>query len=138
MEPYLSCQLSFVCHAPVCPQSAPKPPDLSQVPPEYHDLQVVFSKQQALSLPPHRPYDCAIDLLSGAPLPSSQLYNREAMERYIKDSLAAGLIRQPSSPLGAGFFFVEKKDKTLRPCTDFRGLNNITVKVSFATNEFCF
>ena len=50
------------------------------------------------------------------------------MEGYIKDSLAAGIIRPSSSPLGAGFFFVDKKDKTLRPCIDFRGLNNITVK----------
>lgn len=53
---------------------------------------------------------------------------KEAMEKYIKDSLAAGIIRPSSSPLGAGFFFVAKKDKTLRPCIDFRGLNNITVK----------
>ena len=50
------------------------------------------------------------------------------MEKYISDSLAAGLIRPSSSPLGAGFFFVTKKDKTLRPCIDFRGLNSITIK----------
>ena len=50
------------------------------------------------------------------------------MERYINDSLAAGIIRPSSSPAGAGFFFVDKKDKTLRPCIDYRGLNNITVK----------
>ncbi|KAK7918752.1 hypothetical protein WMY93_010036 [Mugilogobius chulae] len=72
-----------------------EPSDLSNVPSEYHDLQEVFSKDRALSLPPHRPYDCAIDLLPGATLPSSRLYNlsrpeREAMERYIKDSLTAG------------------------------------------------
>jgi len=30
--------------------------------------------------------------------------------------------------VGAGFFFVEKKDKTLMPCIDYRGLNDITVK----------
>ncbi|KAK2917253.1 hypothetical protein Q8A73_003999 [Channa argus] len=30
--------------------------------------------------------------------------------------------------LQAGFFFVSKQDKTLRPCIDYRGLNNITVK----------
>ncbi len=36
-------------------------------------------------------------------------------------------VRPSSSPLGAGFFFVAK-DKTLSPCTDYRGLNNITVK----------
>ncbi|MPV02328.1 hypothetical protein FVA96_24335, partial [Escherichia coli] len=50
------------------------------------------------------------------------------MEDYINDSLSAGIIRPSSSPAGAGFFFVQKKDKTLRPCIDYRGLNDITVK----------
>ncbi|KAF7640898.1 hypothetical protein LDENG_00006770, partial [Lucifuga dentata] len=50
------------------------------------------------------------------------------METYINDSLAAGIIRPSSSPAGAGFFFVEKKDRTLRPCIDYRGLNDITIK----------
>ncbi|CAM4730306.1 unnamed protein product [Leuciscus chuanchicus] len=39
--------------------------DLSNVPAEYRDLKEVFSKSRAASLPPHRPYDCAIDLLPG-------------------------------------------------------------------------
>ena len=138
---------STFCHS-TCLQSAlfpaegvvPLPeetPDLSLVPPIYHDLGEVFSKCCALTLPPHRPYDCAIDLLPGAPLPSSRLYNlsrpeREAMEKYIKDSLSAGLMRPSSSPVGAGFFFVAKKDKSLCPCIDFRGLNNITVRNKYA------
>ncbi|KAI3366537.1 hypothetical protein L3Q82_000666 [Scortum barcoo] len=46
-----------------------EPVDLSGVPPAYHDLQEVFNKDKALSLPPHRPYDCAIELLPDAPLP---------------------------------------------------------------------
>ncbi|KAG1935783.1 retrotransposable element [Pimephales promelas] len=71
--------------------------DLSNVPTEYRDLKEVFSKSRADSLPPHRPYDCAIDLL----------------------------------PAGAGFFFVGKKDGSLRPCIDYRGLNNITVKNTY-------
>ena len=37
-----------------------------------------------------------------------------------------------SSPIGAGFFFVAKKDKTLRPCIDFNGLNDITVKNKYS------
>lgn len=111
-------------------------PDLTSVPVEYQDLRQVFCKQRARSLPPHRRYDCAIDLLPGAPLPKSRLYSlskpeRLAMESYIKESLSDGLIRPSSSPVGAGFFFVEKKDKTLRPCIDFRGLNNITVKNTY-------
>lgn len=50
------------------------------------------------------------------------------MTKYINESPAAGLIRRSSSPAGAGFFFVDKKDKTLRPCIDYRGLNEITIR----------
>ncbi|XDV13693.1 hypothetical protein PO909_002052 [Leuciscus waleckii] len=39
--------------------------NLSNVPAEYLDLKEVFSKSRAASLPPHRPYDCAIDLMPG-------------------------------------------------------------------------
>ncbi|KAI7808450.1 Pol polyprotein [Triplophysa rosa] len=107
--------------------------DLTGVPEEYHDLRTVFSKSRATSLPPHRPYDCAIDLLPGTSPPKGRLYSlscpeREAMDKYINESLQAGLIRHSSSPAGAGFFFVQKRDGSLRPCIDYRGLNEITVK----------
>lgn len=110
------------------PVKSKPPPDLTLVPTEYYDLGQVFRKDQALSLPPHRPYDSGIDLLLRAPLPTSQLFSLskpecDTMERYVTDSLAAGIIRPSSSPLEAGFFFVEKKNKTLCPCIDFRGLN---------------
>ena len=42
----------------------------------------------------------------------------KAMEEYIEESLSTGAVRLAASPAGAGFFFVEKKDKT----------NDITVK----------
>ncbi len=50
------------------------------------------------------------------------------MDAYINESLAAGIIRPSTSPAGAGFFFVEKKDGGLRPCIDYRALNQITVR----------
>uniref|UniRef100_A0A8C6VZ26 Gypsy retrotransposon integrase-like protein 1 n=1 Tax=Nothobranchius furzeri TaxID=105023 RepID=A0A8C6VZ26_NOTFU len=50
------------------------------------------------------------------------------MANYISESLSAGIIRPSTSPLGAGFFFVSKKDGSLRPCIDYRGLNQITIK----------
>lgn len=50
------------------------------------------------------------------------------MKEYILTSLKAGLNRQSSSPAGAGFFFVEKKDGTLRPCIGYSLLNDITIK----------
>ena len=50
------------------------------------------------------------------------------MKDYIHSSLASGIIRPSASAAGAGFFFVGKKDGSLQPCIDYRGLNNITVK----------
>uniref|UniRef100_A0A3B3HTI1 Uncharacterized protein n=1 Tax=Oryzias latipes TaxID=8090 RepID=A0A3B3HTI1_ORYLA len=97
----------------VSPRCDPDPEeiDLSRVPPCYHDLGAVFSKTRAGSLPPHRPYDCSIELVK---------------------ALSAGHIRPSSSPVGAGFFFVQKKDRTLRPCIDYRDLNQITVKNKYS------
>ena len=107
--------------------------DLSKVPDVYHDLAEVFDKDLAVVLPPHRPYDCGINLLPDAKLPTGRMYNislpeRESLEKYISEGLATGIIRPSTSPLAAGFFFVKKKDGSLRPCIDYRQLNDITVK----------
>ena len=104
------------------------PPNVS-----YSDLAEVFSKQRANILPPHRPYNCSIDLYPGTIPPRGSLYSlsapeSKAMREYIREALASGFIRPFTSPAGAGFFFLSKKDGGLRPCIDYRGLNNITVK----------
>lgn len=70
------------------------------------------------------------------PLATKRLYNlskleREAIEQYITDSEAAGLICPFSSPVGVGFFFVELKDRPLRPCIDYTGLNEITIESKY-------
>ncbi|KAL0149844.1 hypothetical protein M9458_054892 [Cirrhinus mrigala] len=107
--------------------------NLEEVPVPYRDLAEVFSKRSATQLPPHRPYDLAIDLVPGAVLPRGHLYSlsateHQAMEEYVAEGLRAGTIRPSSSPAAAGFFFVKKKDGGLRPCVDYRGLNQITIK----------
>ncbi|KAL0200738.1 hypothetical protein M9458_003925, partial [Cirrhinus mrigala] len=106
---------------------------LDGIPVSYRDLAEVFSKKQAARLPPHRPYDLAIDLVPGAVPPRGHLYSlsaaeHQAMEEYVAEGLRAGTIRPSSSPAAAGFFFVKKKDGGLRPCVDYRGLNQITIK----------
>ncbi|KAI4894728.1 hypothetical protein NFI96_008423 [Prochilodus magdalenae] len=108
-------------------------PDLSPVciPPVYSDLAGVFDKKRATKLPPHRPYDCAIDLMNDQIPPKSRVYpltqaEDKALEEYIREALAQGYIRPSTSPAAAGFFFVKKKDGGLRPCIDYRGLNSIT------------
>ncbi|XP_077072408.1 gamma-crystallin M2-like [Siphateles boraxobius] len=52
------------------------------------------------------------------------------MKAYIEEELAKGFIRPSTSPASAGFFFV-KKDGGLRPCIDYRSLNNTTVKFRY-------
>ncbi|KAK3557809.1 hypothetical protein QTP86_002691 [Hemibagrus guttatus] len=94
------------------------------IPSCYQDLPKVFSKAKATQLPPHRPWDCAIDLLPIAMPPKSKVYPlsrpaTQAMEDYIEEALSSGFIRPSTSPAAAGFFFVEKKDGGLRPCIDY-------------------
>ncbi len=98
----------------------------ANVPEAYHDLRAVFSKSRASSLPPHRPHDCVIELLPGTSPPKGRLYSlsgpeREAMEKYINESLLAGFIHPSSSPAGAEFFFVEKKDGSSIPALTIGG-----------------
>uniref|UniRef100_A0A3P9J167 CCHC-type domain-containing protein n=1 Tax=Oryzias latipes TaxID=8090 RepID=A0A3P9J167_ORYLA len=132
-----NCLLSAVPRVSPIDTESPVSVDLASIPSCYHDLKAVFSKSKASALPLHRPYDCAITLLPGAPLPKGRLFNlsgpeKSAMEQYIQEALSLGHIRPSSSPVGAGFFFVAKKDKTLRPCIDYRELNQITVKDKYS------
>ncbi|KAI2646332.1 Transposon Tf2-9 polyprotein [Labeo rohita] len=106
------------------------------IPSYYQDLSEVFSKSRATQLPPHHPWDCAIDLLPSAMPPKSRVYplsrtEDQAMEEYINEALDSGIIHPSTSPAAAGFFFVGKKDGGLRPCIDYRGLNNVTVKFRY-------
>ncbi|KAL4009484.1 hypothetical protein ACER0C_003336 [Sarotherodon galilaeus] len=112
---------------------SPEPIDLDKIPPAYHDLSEVFSKRRASTLPPHRSYDMAIELLPGAVPPRGRLFSlspaeNKAMEEYVAEALQQGFIRPSTSPAAAGFFFVKKKDGGLRPCIDYRGLNKVTIK----------
>ncbi len=95
-----------------------------------------FSKKKASQLPAHHSVDCAIELMSGTTPPKGRIFplaqpESEAMRQYIEEELAKGFIRPSTSPASAGFFFVKKKDGGLRPCIDYRGLNDIIVKFRY-------
>ena len=64
-----------------------KATDLSNVPAEYLDLKEVFSKSRAASLPPHRPYDCAIDLVPGKSPPKGKLDSLFVPERAARRNI---------------------------------------------------
>ncbi|KAL0202690.1 hypothetical protein M9458_000708, partial [Cirrhinus mrigala] len=113
----------------------PLPPS-NTIPVEYQDLIEAFSQARATQLPPHRPGDCAIDLIPGSSPPRGRVYplsqpESEAMNTYIQEELAKGFIHPSTSPASAGFFFVKKKDGGLCPCIDYRTLNDITIKYRY-------
>ena len=123
----------------VSPSSSPllcmdsDPESRQVVPSAYHDFLDVFSKKGAETLPPHRAYDCPIELLPGAEIPFGRIFpltglELENLKTYIDENLRKGFIRPSTSPAGAGIFFVEKKDHSLRPCVDYRELNKVTIK----------
>uniref|UniRef100_A0A4W5QCZ4 ribonuclease H n=1 Tax=Hucho hucho TaxID=62062 RepID=A0A4W5QCZ4_9TELE len=100
-----------------------------RIPSEYADLALAFCKKRATKLPPHRRGDCAINLLVDAALPRSHVYTL-SQETYVSESLGQGYIRPSTSPASSSFFFV-KKDGDLRPCIDYRSINQITVRYSY-------
>ncbi len=106
------------------------------IPSSYAHFSDVFCPKIAAQLPPHRPWDCAIDLFPGEPVPHGKIYplslpEQKAMEEYIEEALKQGYIIPSTSPAASSFFFVAKKDGGLRPCIDYRKLNEITVKFRY-------
>ncbi|KAK3520772.1 hypothetical protein QTP70_032340 [Hemibagrus guttatus] len=106
------------------------------IPACYSRFSDVFCPKKASKLPPHRPWDCAIDLIPSEPVPRGRIYSlslpeEKAMEEYITEALAQGYIRPSMSPAASSFFFVAKKDGGLQPCIDYRALNKITVKFRY-------
>ncbi|KAK3540352.1 hypothetical protein QTP70_029561 [Hemibagrus guttatus] len=105
----------------------------ANLPGEYQDYQDVFSQMAATKLLPHRPWDCAIDLLPGAKLPKGRVYplsipENKAMEEYISEALQQRFIRPTTSPVASSF--VAKKDGGLRPRIDYCVLSQ-TVKFAY-------
>lgn len=99
----------------------------------YHEYLDVFNKKNTDTFPPHRSCDCPIELLPGAEIPFEWIYllselKLEELLNYIDENLDKGFIWPSTSPAGAGIFFFEKKDHTLRPCVDYGDLNKVTIK----------
>lgn len=53
------------------------------------------------------------------------------MNEYIDENLRKDYIRPSKSPMASPFFFVSMKDGSLRPCQDYRYLNEETVKNAY-------
>lgn len=103
------------------------------VPEEYREYLSVFSKTDSERLPDHKPHDHAIELIPEAKGFHAKVYplsknEQEELDKFLAENLRKGYIRPSKSPMASPFFFVKKKDGTLRPVQDYRKLNEMTVK----------
>ncbi len=115
---------------------SPEPAQVHTITSDYAAFQDVFNKQAATCLPPHRPWDCAIDLLPGTKLPKGRVYplsilECKAMDDYIQEARRQVFIQPSTSPAASSCCFVGKKDGGLRPCIDYITLNSQTVKLPY-------
>ena len=84
-------------------------------------------------LPERRPWDHAIELTPGSKPVDCKVYplnlnEQKVLDDFLEENLRSGRIRPSKSPMASPFFFVKKKDGTLRPVQDYRKLNKMTVK----------
>ena len=106
------------------------------VPPEYHEFLHVFSEEKASRFPESKEWDHKIDMKEGFEPKSFKNYNltpeeQIKLDKFLKENLEKGYIRPSQSPMASPFFFVKKKDGKLRPCQDYRYLNDWTVKNAY-------
>lgn len=106
--------------------------ELSQFPPEYYGLSEVFMKKRATVLPPHRSYDCAVDLLSGTCPPRRRIFSFSGPECVAMTRTSRRRSVMASSDyhprlLGLAAS-LDKKDGDLKPCSNYQSLNKVAIR----------
>lgn len=127
-------QVEQVVH--LCPiTSEQQTPDDADIPTEVQALltQHVTLFAEPASLPPSRPYDHTIPLLSGAQPVNIRPYRispqlKDELETQVHEMLTKGFIQTSTSPFSSPVLLVKKKEGTWRFCVDYRQVNAITVK----------
>jgi hypothetical protein len=105
-----------------------------QVLERYHNFLDIFEKPVAGQLPPHREWDLKVWLIPNALSSISctpyllSCVGQVFQDRYIKENLARGFIRESNSPYSTPVFYNKKKDGTFQPLFDYRKINTITIK----------
>jgi hypothetical protein len=104
------------------------------VPAHYlQEFQEVFEKAEFDKLPEQRQWDHAIELKPGAEPFASKVYplnldEQKHLDEFLEENLKSGKIRPSKSLIASPFFFIKKKDGSLRPVQDYWKLNAITIK----------
>jgi Reverse transcriptase (RNA-dependent DNA polymerase) len=110
--------------------------DEQLVPAEYHKYLDIFSKEKAHRFPELRPWDHKIEMKEGFEPKSFKNYNltpaeQLKLDKFLKENLKKGYIWPSQLLMASPFFFVSKKDRKLRPCQDYRYLNDWMVTNSY-------
>jgi hypothetical protein len=104
-----------------------------QIPEQYKEFKEVLSEEAAKCFPPSRPEDHAIKLKPGAPetinckvypLTATEL---EATKKFVEEHESKNYIQKTNSPWSTPWFFIKKKDRSLRPIQDYREVNKWTI-----------
>jgi hypothetical protein len=106
----------------------------SILPAQYAPWKEVFEQKASEQFPERQPWDHGIELKEGFMPKWSKPYtlgpgDQKLPDKWIKEQLKKGYIKQSNSPQAAGFFFVAKKDPKKRhplACQDHNYLNKWT------------
>lgn len=105
------------------------------VPERFHNYIHIFEKKASERFPERKKWDHAIDLKEGYIPRKGKPYALSssediALRDFIDENLRKGYIRPSKSPQAVPMFFVHESDK-MRPCQDYRYLNEWTVKNAY-------
>lgn len=94
------------------------------VPPEYHEYLDIFDKKTSDCMPTSCKQDHKIELKPGFEPKAFKQYSlteaeKWALDEFLDDNLQKGYIKQFELPMASPFFFINKKDRKLRPCQDY-------------------
>jgi hypothetical protein len=107
------------------------------VPDYLHDFTDVFAKDSLNKLPPSCPgVDHRIEMKPGFVPKSAKTYplspkETDAVKAFLDEHIAKDFIQPLKSPQASGFFFIGKKDGSLRPCQDYHYINEWTIKNAY-------
>ncbi|SJK99857.1 uncharacterized protein ARMOST_03168 [Armillaria ostoyae] len=112
----------------------PKKTFEEMVPPDYCSFHDLFSKENFDELLERKSWDHAIKLIPNAKSTlDCKVYplnrdKQDQLNKFLDENLELGCIRESKSPFASPFFFIKKKNGSLRPVQDYRKLNEMTIK----------